>query len=676
MHRPQPVISTLRFLTALLASMVCGIASADPAPSLEQQRQAFREAYPAAELGDWAPAAERAHLLEQYILWPDLRAAYLRTRAGTVEQATVDAFLERYGALRPGRELRFRHALQLAAAQQRTAYLDIYNAFYQGLGIARLDCLAAHAEILNGDGGRIAARAMDLWLTGHSQANECDPVFDYLRGAGHLDEGAYRQRFELALAARQFSLARYLARSIDDEAFAQADLWLAAQSRPLEFLAMENQYADDEPHRERVLLALERVAYTDARLADKHWQKIHGQRAFSQSQIIGISRHIALWLARQHEADAARRLVDLDEEARDAEVRRWLVRALLRQHAWEDVVAVISSMPADEQDSEDSRYWLAIALLQRGDETTARTILETLAIGRSYYSFLAADELGQAYAFAHTTMTPDEEILSLLESRDAVIRARELFHVGLESRGRSEWDDVVSLLGPEEKAQAAILAQRWGWHSRAIATAAAVGLYDDLVLRYPLAYDEEFEVYSATAGIPRGWAYGVARSESLFIPDIRSSAGAIGIMQLMPATGQRTASELSLPWQGLPTLTDPASNIRLGTTYLGQMLKRFADNRVAATAAYNAGPARVEKWLSGSGQLDARIWIENIPYNETRDYVRRVIVADAIFNWRLTGRTQRLTHFLGTTDPAVQQLAIAGEDRSGNDCDTPQDGYC
>lgn len=669
--------ATLRLRTALvLACIACGTASADPTPLLEQQRQAFREAYPAAELGNWAPAAERARLLDTYILWPDLRAAYLRTRAGTVEPATVDAFLERYGALKPGRELRYRHAVQLAAANQMPAYLDIYKGFYQGLGIARLDCLAAHAEILNGNGGQIAAKAMDLWQTGYSQANECDPVFDYLRGAGLLNEDAYRRRFELALSARQFSLARYLARSIDDKAFARADQWLLAQNRPLEFLGTGNQRADDDQHRERLLYALERVAYTDARLADEHWQEVRGQRAFSQPQIAGMSRHVALWLARQHEADAAQRLVELDEETRDAEVRRWLVRASLRQHAWEDVVAVIRSMPADEQAGEESQYWLAIALLQRGDEVAARTILETLAIGRSYYSFLAADELDQGYAFAHAALTADEEILDLLENRDTVIRARELFYVGLESRGRSEWDDAISLLGAEEKVQAAILAQRWGWHSRAIATAASIGMYDDLVLRYPLAYGKEFATHSAAASIPRGWAYGVARSESLFIADIRSSAGAIGIMQLMPATGRRTASDLNFPWQGLATLTDPASNIRLGTSYLGQMLEKFADNRVAATAAYNAGPARVEKWLSQSAPLDARIWIENIPYNETRDYVRRVMVADAIFNWRLTGRTQRLSDFLGTLDPSVQQLAIAGRSRPGKDCDTANVGYC
>jgi soluble lytic murein transglycosylase len=213
------------------------------------------------------------------------------------------------------------------------------------------------------------------------------------------------------------------------------------------------------------------------------------------------------------------------------------------------------------------------------------------------------------------------------------------------------------MLGHDEKIQAGLLAHRWGWHSRAIATLAAAGQYDDLELRYPLPWPEQFAEASASARIPSGWAYGVARSESLFIPDIRSHAGAIGIMQLMPATGRRTAGELNLPYQGLATLTDPASNIRLGATYLGKMLERFEESRVVATAAYNAGPTRVEKWLPVSQGLDARIWIENIPFNETRDYVRRVLVSEAIFNWRLTGRTSRLSDGLGTIAPAASKVA-------------------
>ena len=143
--------------------------------------------------------------------------------------------------------------------------------------------------------------------------------------------------------------------------------------------------------------------------------------------------------------------------------------------------------------------------------------------------------------------------------------------------------------------------------------------------------------------------------------DIRSSAGAIGVMQILPETGRRMAREISHPYSGRATLTDSASNIRLGTMYLRKMSDRFDDNRVLATAAYNAGPLSVEAWLPDVNQLDARVWIENIPYNETRGYVRRVLTADAIFHWRLTGEVRRLSSELSTIDPPAE--AVAGVDQ-------------
>ena len=207
--------------------------------------------------------------------------------------------------------------------------------------------------------------------------------------------------------------------------------------------------------------------------------------------------------------------------------------------------------------------------------------------------------------------------------------------------------------------QAAILAHRWGWHSRAIAAAASVGEYDDLALRYPLPYDSTFQRYAADASISPTWAYGVARSESLFMRDVRSRAGAIGLMQLMPATGRDVAREISLPYSGLDTLTDPDSNIRLGTTYLGRMAERYGGNQVLATAAYNAGPHRVDAWLPDEGTIDARIWIENIPFNETRGYVRRVLAADTIFHWRMTGETRRLSDELLLVSAASKPPQVA-----------------
>jgi soluble lytic murein transglycosylase len=485
-------------------------------------------------------------------------------------------------------------------------------------------------------------------------------VFDYLRGAGLLDEQLYRQRFELAVAERQFSLARYLARSLDEQYLDEANAWIAAQTTPDEFLRSVDINGAD---RRQLMYAIEQLTYSDAELASAHWRRLRAKMRLSSLQAAGISRHIALWLARQHRPQAFDSLRALPSEAVDIEVRRWLVRSALRQHSFKDAIVTIEEMPEDERQTEEWQYWLAISGKEEGEDEDAREILATLAEERSYYGFLAADELGSDYAWAHAALIEDRESLGRLAQYPSIVRARELFYVGLESRGRSEWDDAVSTLQPEEKTQAALLAHDWGWHSSAIATLASIEDYDDLEVRYPLPFREQFEEHSETAQIPYSWAYGVARSESLFMTDIRSIAGAVGLMQLMPETGRRTASEMKLPYGGVTTLTDPDSNIQLGTFYLGKMLRRFGDNPILATAAYNAGPVRVEKWLPEADRLDARIWIESIPFNETRGYVRRVLFTDTIFHWRLTGETRRLSESLAAIDPSPLPRQLANAER-------------
>jgi len=315
-------------------------------------------------------------------------------------------------------------------------------------------------------------------------------------------------------------------------------------------------------------------------------------------------------------------------------------------------------MSDSERKSEEWRYWYNIALRRQEATVASDTALTELAAERSYYGFLAADEMDLRYELHDVAFAADEVMIAELANRHELVRARELFMVGLDGRGRSEWDTVIAYLSPELKMQAAKLASRWDWHSRAISTIASVGRYDDLSLRYPLPYHSSFEQHAASASIPSKWAYGVARSESLFMRDVRSSAGAIGLMQLMPATGEEVARTIRLPYSGIATLTNLQSNIRLGTTYLGQMAERYGGNRVLATAAYNAGPHRVDRWLPPSGRQDARVWIENIPFNETRKYVRRVLAAETIFHWRMTGEIRRLSNELSQVESASMLAAL------------------
>ncbi len=651
----------LRLNIAMIAGLIA-ISGATPAvfadSLIEQQRSRFRVLYPDAELGIWNMSDADEQLLRSYVLWPDLRAAYLRARLGHIDDAEIRSYLDHFGTLKPARELRYRYALHLAGQNRLADYMTIYRQYYQGLEVPKLDCLALQGEITEGNARRVANLGSGLWLIGQSQVDECDPVFDYLRSNQVLNADLYRQRFDLAVDSRKFSLARYLARSIDAQSQTEASLWLEADADHHRFVQNHSRYGDSSGHRQRLIYAIERQALRQPDAALKQWRQIEANYAFSEAQRNDLSRHLALWSARRQLPDAATLLHDLSGDAVDAEVLRWRVRTALREQNWNSVVANVGVM-AEDRDAEEWQYWLGIALQRSGEAPEGAAILQRLAGSRSYYGFLAADELGIDYAFSHRPLAADDALVDELRNRASLIRARELFLVGLDGRGRSEWDAAIAYLNQDEMTQAAILAHRWGWHSRAIATAARIGSFDDLDIRYPLPYHETFERHTKASQVRKSWAYGIARSESLFMRDVRSQAGAIGLMQLLPETGRKTAREFNQPFSGLVTLTDPDANIQLGTAYLAKMYQRFNNNQVLATAAYNAGPLNVEAWLPESSQLDARIWIENIPYNETRAYVRRVLTTDTIFHWRLTGTVRRISSELGEITPTSGSPKVA-----------------
>ena len=635
----------------------------DDTSTLERQRELFISVHGTAERGDWSTVDGLAdtdrQLLERYVLWPDLRAAYLRATLDKTSLEETAAFLDQHGSLRPARELRYRLALQLARSGDLDVYLDLYERFYQGQQIAKLDCLALQAEIEAGRHARVAARAKDLWLVGKSQVRECDPVFEYLDDQQLLGAVDYLKRFELAVEAREFELARWLAKKIDAQHLEVARHWIVARDAPERFLNSHATRADGDTAHKQLVYAAERLTYGDPVLANAAWERVSNAHRFTEEQRLLTARHIALWTARDNLPDAHKLLSALPAAAQNDEVTRWRARTSLRNGNWHKLLLDIAAMPDEQRAGEEWRYWRAVALQRSGQVLAANAGFRDLATERSYYGFLAADEVGLDYALEDAQFDEDEAVIAGLAARPDMVRARELFHVGQESRGRSEWNAAVRHLTPDEKRQAAILANRWGWHSRAISAAASLGEYDDLSLRYPLAYRALFEQSSNQAQISSTWAYGIARSESLFMRDVRSRAGAIGLMQLMPATGREVAKNLRLPYHGVVTLTNPESNIRLGTSYLGRMAERYNGNPVLATAAYNAGPHRVDRWLPESGAVDARIWIENIPFNETRAYVKRVLSAQAIFHWRMTGQVQRVSDTLLNVEaiPAIQRLA-------------------
>lgn len=651
---------------AATAVAVPAVSAFDGDDDTRARRQLYAEVYAEAREGNWAPAEAAERELRDYPLWPDLRSAWLQATLRHAEAATVEAFLQEHGELPPARRLADRWIHELARRADWPRYLALYEQRYADSGITELDCTAARARHLSRPGHRYDEADVErLWLAGRSQPRACDPVFAVMRDQGLLDAARYRQRFELAIDAREFRLARYLARELGEAERAQAAAWLAMAADPGGELVRLDPATADEAARARALWGIRALARSDPAYAAELWRRLSSSLELSGRERWEAAGYIAIRAALRREPAAPGLLKAIPAHLADADVLAWRTRDALRREDWPDVLAAVEAMPPEMAAEDIWRYWHARALAATGETAAAAELWESLAGERSYHGFLAADALDRAYAFGHEPLAADEETIAALARDPAIRRAGEFFHVGLESLGRSDWNEAVAGLDADRLAQAALLAHRWGWHSRAIATAAKAGRYDDLALRYPLPWKQDFETHAAAADIREAWAYGIARSESLFMADIRSSAGAIGVMQLMPATGRGTAQRERLRWRGYATLIDPPANIQLGTRYLAEVYRRFGANPVLATAAYNAGPHRVERWLPEAGSLPADIWIETIPFSETRSYVKRVLTADSIFSWRLTGRELRLSALHPPVPPPGERLALAQAEETG-----------
>ncbi len=192
---------------------------------------------------------------------------------------------------------------------------------------------------------------------------------------------------------------------------------------------------------------------------------------------------------------------------------------------------------------------------------------------------------------------------------------------------RREWRYWLTQLTNREKLVAAKLANENGWFDRAIFTLSQVGYLDDVDLRFPKAFDKKINQHAKQQEINPAWAFAIARRESSFMTDAHSSVGAKGLMQLMP----NTAKQLKRGSISRQYLYNAENNIKLGTKYLRKLLDKSSGNQIIATASYNAGPYRVKKWLKDSDNLPADIWIETIPFRETRNYVKSVLAYQEIY---------------------------------------------
>ncbi len=345
----------------------------------------------------------------------------------------------------------------------------------------------------------------------------------------------------------------------------------------------------------------------------------------------------------------------------------WRTRAALRMNQWSDALLAIDAMSADAANDPTWVYWRARALLQPGRTEAqglqAQQLLQSIAGVRGFYELLAQEELG-------LPITPPAmpEALSSQEKESArsnpgLRRAIAAIALGLRTEGVKEWNYSTNLhssggMNDRELLAAADLACQHEVWDRCINTSDRTKGVIDLSQRFPMPHKQAVITRSRSIGLDPAYVYGLIRQESRFITDARSGVGASGLMQVMPATARWTAKKIGLIDFKPTQLADRDTNIAIGTGYLKLVLDDFAGSMPMAAAAYNAGPGRPRSWRgqAGSPTLEAAIWAENVPFLETRDYVKKVLANTTIYAAMITGQTQSLKARLGLIGPRDDKL--------------------
>lgn len=606
----------------------------DPADTAvnKQERSWFEQAEKALKRGHKQQYQELKARLREYPLYPYLELRELQARFHVATTSEVSRLLDLHSEVPLAAVVRIQWLHELS---RRKSWRDLLAQMPSPAPTKTLECLALQARLKTGNKREVAALMPSLWLTGKSLPDACDPVIEAWRRDGGLTADLAWQRSVLAVEANNTGLAKYLKRFLPAELRQANDLLRQVHHSP-ERLENTRGYT---PGLARIseIVAHGMVQYSrrDPLAASALWAHYRDTLPFTSAQLLTVNRSLGLMLAVRYLPQAQALLREASADEAEPNLFEWQARVHLRNGAWAQVAETITGFPSELRNTARWQYWLARAEEATGAHDAAQTRYATAAAERNFYGFLAADRLGTPYRLNHQAHPFNAEDLAEVHAMPTVERAYEFFQMGRLFDARREWRGLLERLDRNQVLVASQLAQSWGWHEQGIKGAVAVQEWDDLQIRFPLAHEALFSDHAALRKLDVNWVYALARQESAFMEDARSPAGALGLLQLMPATARQTAREIGLPFRGNHQLLEPAQNILLGTAHLSELLAKFDNNRILATAAYNAGAHRVTGWLKDGGdRLDADVWIETMPYHETRQYVQNVLAYTVIYGFR------------------------------------------
>ena len=602
------------------------------AASRAQQRQYYDEAKQALARGDSGPYRRHAAALRDYPLEPYLAYDDLTARLKTASNAEIEKFLAEHGDLPQISWMKLRWLRLLAARGDWKPFVAHYD---PAMNFTELDCLFGRYQLENGHQKQGNATAERLWLVGKSQHESCDPLFERWAANGQLTEDMRWKRAKLAVENGNYGLASFLVKSLSTLK-SQGELLVDVAQKP-QMLSSPERFMPATPAMgDVVAVGLRRLARQDPEKALGLLETYAKRMSFSDDEKVAIARQIGLTLAKRADPRALKVMADYDPQLRDNTVSEWRARLLLRLGRWEEAHALTQRFPEELANSNRWRYWQARSLqLAQPQNQKAVQLYQPVAAERDFYGFLSADRIQAPYQLNHQPLAIAPRVMQKVRNTAGIRRAMEFHARGQIVDGRREWYHASRLFSRDEMVAQAQLAYEMEWYFPAIRTISQAKYWDDLDIRFPMAHRNSLVGAAKARDLHPSWVFAVTRQESAFMADARSHVGATGLMQLMPATAKETAKRFNIPFSSPQQLLNPSVNVQLGAAYLSQIYGQFNGNRVLASAAYNAGPGRVRQWLRDAKHLSFDVWVENIPFDETRQYVQNVLAYSVIYGQKL-----------------------------------------
>ncbi len=626
-----------RWLAAVPVTMML-VSSTVWADSLQAQRERYQAIKVAWDAKKMDEVERLMPTLYEYPLYPYLAYRELTQDLDIVSPRQVQEFINTYPTLPVAKNLKTRFVNELARRQEWKSLLSFSP---EAPKPAEAQCNFYFANWAEGNKQIAWQGAEKAWLNGRSMPSACDKLFNEWEKAGYLTSEMILERISLAIKEGNTAVATYLAKRLPANYKTIGDALVKLQNDPASVVTFAKTVTPTDFTRQATLAGFSRYARQSPDEARAALRGISSAQKMNMAESQQMKDSIAWQYMGDVTPEQATWRDETIRETNSTSLKERRVRLALGQGDKAGVATWLKQLPAEAKNKEEWQYWQAITLLNEGKKAEGETILRQLTEKRGFYPMAAAQKLNISYPVnVQSAVKPDNSVAKLAQ----VQRVRELMYWEMDNLARSEWVSLVASLPANQQEQLARYAFDNKWADLSVQATITAKLWDHLEERFPLAWDKEFNQYTKNKAIQKSYAMAIARQESAWNPQARSPVGATGLMQLMPATAKHTAQKQGISdYVNVSQLTNPTKNIEIGTAYLDDVYQQFGNNRILASAAYNAGPSRVNRWLGNSaGRIDAIAFVESIPFSETRGYVKNVLSYDLFYQ-----------HFMGQKGTTV-----------------------